>query len=36
VLGATIERRGIFDNAKTNFVATLSGSAFAVLLSTVL
>jgi len=36
LLGATIERRGIFDNAKTNFVATLSGAAFAILLSTVL
>lgn len=36
LLGATIERKGIFDNAKTNFVATLSGSAFAVLLSVVL
>jgi len=31
--GATIERRGIFDNSKTNFVATASGGLFAVLLA---
>lgn len=34
--GATIERKGIFDNAKTNFVATLAGAAFAVWLGFVL
>ena len=32
IVGATIERRGVFDNWKTNFVATASGGLFAVAL----
>lgn len=32
IVGATIERKGIFDNWKTNFVATGSGGLFAVML----
>jgi uncharacterized protein (TIGR00297 family) len=32
VVGATIERRGVFDNWKTNFVATGSGALFAIIL----
>jgi len=34
IAGATIERKGIFDNAKTNFVATASGALLAMALAT--
>jgi uncharacterized protein (TIGR00297 family) len=36
IVGATIERKEIFDNSKTNFVATASGGLFAVALSIVI